>query len=391
MTLRGCKQTMNIFVPEPFAESACLSTILARAAGDASARPATLGDHAVMEDDRGIGVGLVRSRGARSGGVVLAGCSDEDAMRLGFAMAAFGAEPVPVHVECGGNSLHALAYLPDDPRRFRNPVRMRDWTARRRALLRETLAEIVSHYGSRKLRELPALLPGIGFRALARVRGAETKALQGRVRSGLLAAADIEPAANRSAYAKYFAVEEHRLRHRRYDGTMSREVERAVLVTGDAVAVLPFDPVRQTVLLIEQFRPGARARHDPSPWLVEPVAGRCDRIEDPETTARRELREEAGLEAGRLMALPGHYASPGTSTEFLTPFIAEADLSRAGGGVHGVADENEDIRSVVIPLDAALAAVESGEINVGPLILCLLWLQLHRDRLTRDWTASSAA
>ena len=166
---------------------------------------------------------------------------------------------------------------------------------------------------------------------------------------------------------------------------MSPPLERSVFASGDAATVLPFDVRRDAVLLIEQFRPGAFARRDPRPWFLETVAGRCDPLENPETTARREAREEAGLELGRLERVAAYYSSPGIAAEHITAFVGEADLS-AAGGTHGVADEHEDIRAFVVPLDAALDAVATGEINNAPLLVTLLWLARHRGRLAAAWT-----
>ena len=98
-------------------------------------------------------------------------------------------------------------------------------------------------------------------------------------------------------------------------------LDRAVFTSGDAVTVLPFDPRAGTVLLIEQFRAGPYARRDPRPWCIEAVAGRCDRPEPPEATARREAREEAGLELGRLERIAGYYPSPGIAAEYITAFV----------------------------------------------------------------------
>ena len=55
-------------------------------------------------------------------------------------------------------------------------------------------------------------------------------------------------------FAGFFAVEEQGLRFRRFDGTLSDPVNREAFVSGDAVTVLPYDPVRDRVLLVEQFR-----------------------------------------------------------------------------------------------------------------------------------------
>jgi nudix-type nucleoside diphosphatase (YffH/AdpP family) len=141
-------------------------------------------------------------------------------------------------------------------------------------------------------------------------------------------------------------------------------------------------------MLIEQFRIGPYERNDPCPWLLEPVAGRIDGGETGETTAVREAVEEAGLKLDRVERIAGYYPSPGCSSEFLESFVGIADLPDGIEGLGGVADEQEDIRSHVLPFEAALRLVETGEANNGPLILSLLWLQRERSRLRNAATAS---
>jgi nudix-type nucleoside diphosphatase (YffH/AdpP family) len=225
----------------------------------------------------------------------------------------------------------------------------------------------------------------MSYRALARVR-ARGDAAPVRARSGFAAAEAVETLGLARPYARYFGVEEHRLRHRRFDGRMSAPLDRAVFASGDAVTVLPFDPGRRRVLLIEQFRAGPFARRDPHPWCLEAIAGRCDAGEGPEATARREAREEAALALGRIERIAGYYTSPGTMTEHITAFVAEAELDRAGG-VFGLPEEDEDIRVLVMGLDAAMALVRLGEVNNAPLLLSLLWLAAEADRLAAAWAA----
>jgi nudix-type nucleoside diphosphatase (YffH/AdpP family) len=196
--------------------------------------------------------------------------------------------------------------------------------------------------------------------------------------------ADVEPVSRGFGYARFLAVEDHVLRHRRFDGAMSAPLVRAVLASGDAATVLPFDPARGRVLLVEQVRAGPFARRDPHPWTLEAVAGRCDGMEPPEETARREAREEAGVELGRLERIAGFYPTPGIAAEFITAFIGEADLG-ADGGVHGLAAEDEDIRTIVVPLARAFAALASGEVSNAPLLVSLLWLQRHHRKLAAGW------
>jgi nudix-type nucleoside diphosphatase (YffH/AdpP family) len=364
----------DLFLHAPLCEADLLACILGPDLPPL--RPAALADHAVTTDARGLRLALVPAPGAAAPGALLAAAAAARA-RIDFAMAAFGAARAPVRPAEG--PAEAYRFAPEDaPDR---PWSEAGWPDEGRARLREVLVEVMGHFGRREARELPALLHGIAVRALGRARGPASAA---PVRLGAgLAAADVVPIGREFSYARHFGMEEHRLRHRRFDGAMSDPLDRAVFTSGDAVTVLPFDPRAGTVLLIEQFRAGPHARRDPRPWCLEAVAGRCDALEPPEATARREAREEAGLELGRLERIAAYYPSPGIISEFITAFVGEADLAGAGG-IHGLPDEHEDIRALVVPLDAALEAA-AGEVNNAPLLISLLWLARHGDRLRRAW------
>lgn len=187
--------------------------------------------------------------------------------------------------------------------------------------------------------------------------------------------------AKRQVYARFFAVEEFDLRFRRFDGRLSDTINRATFVSGDAVTVLPYDPVRDRVLLVEQFRAGPFARGDRNAWSLEAIAGRIDPGETPEDCAHREAEEEAGLRLGALFKVAAYYPSPGAKTEFLYSYVGFADLPDGAAGVHGVEDEAEDIRGHIIAFDQLMALVGTGEVGNGPLVLTALWLERERDRL----------
>jgi len=186
------------------------------------------------------------------------------------------------------------------------------------------------------------------------------------------------------AYDGYFTIIRYRLRHTLFSGGMSRELVRELFERGHAVAVLPYDPARGQVVLIEQFRIGALEVLS-HPWLLEPVAGIIEPGESAEAVARREALEEAGLELLDLMPACEYFASPGGSTETCQVFIGKVDAIRAGG-VHGLADEGEDIRVHVMALDEALHAIDQRRIRVASTIVALQWLALHRAEIEARWT-----
>jgi nudix-type nucleoside diphosphatase (YffH/AdpP family) len=355
-----------VFLHAPLARPEIAARVLGAAP---TGRPARLGDHVLRAGASGGLPLLLPGPGPELEGVSVA--LDGTALaRLDFALAAFGGLRVPVEgMEICAARDGAVMEPPD-------------CSEEAAAHLAETLDELMDHFGQVAAADLPRLMSGLPARALARVRG-RSGAAPHALRLAR-APSDVTPLAVARPYAAFFGIEEHRLAHRRFDGTMTVPLDRAVFVSGDAVTVLPYDPRRDAVLLIEQFRAGPFARRDPLPWCLEAVAGRCDPGERPEDTARREAVEEAGLTLGRMERIAAYYTTPGCAAEFLTSFVAEADLSAAGGN-HGLADEHEDIRTVVLARERAQALVATGEVNNAPLLISLMWLQAHHDRLSRDW------
>ena len=191
----------------------------------------------------------------------------------------------------------------------------------------------------------------------------------------------VEVLARRHPHLGFFALEELELTHPRFDGSQSARLLREVFVAGDAVTVLPYDPLRDRVLLIEQFRMGPFGRGDPLPWQLEAIAGRIDPGETPEAAARREAVEEAGLTLGALEKVAEYYPTPGAVTEYLYSYVALCDLPDGVAGVFGAAAEAEDIRGQLVPFDRLLEAMAAGEIGNAPLLLTVLWLQRERERL----------
>ena len=190
------------------------------------------------------------------------------------------------------------------------------------------------------------------------------------------------------AYDGHFKIIRHRLRHQLFAGGMSRELMREVFERGHAVAVLPFDPARNQVVLIEQFRIGALGVAD-DPWLLEPVAGIIESGESAPEVARREVAEEAGLELLDLVPACTYFVSPGGSTETCQVFIGRIDAAGAGG-IFGRADEGEDIKVRVVALDTALDWLREGRPHAATTIVALQWLALHRPELEERWSTGGA-
>ena len=227
--------------------------------------------------------------------------------------------------------------------------------------------------------EFDAAYPTMVSRAQARLRARAH--LAPAVVRGSHRREDIELLEVRRPYTRYFAVEEQDLRFPKFSGGMSAPVSRAAFIGGDAVTVLPYDPVRDRVLLIEQFRFGPHVRHDPRPWLLEPIAGRIDLGEAPEDTARREAVEEARLTIGDLHEIGRYYPSPGTLAEYLISYVGIADLSDGAAVIAGEETEAEDIKGHLVSFETLMDLVASGEAANAPLILSAQWIALNRESL----------
>lgn len=194
-------------------------------------------------------------------------------------------------------------------------------------------------------------------------------------------AGDVAIASRSQPYEGFFAVEEQELRHRRFDGGLSAPLHRTAFVSGDVVTVLPYDPARDRVLLVEQFRFAPHVRGDANPWKLEAIAGRIDVGEAPEQAARREAREEAGLVLDQLVPIATYYPSPGAFVEYIYSYLAVVDLPDSAAGQFGLAEEAEDIRAHLVPFDRLLDLCLSGEIDNAPLMLSALWLSGQRGAL----------
>lgn len=188
-----------------------------------------------------------------------------------------------------------------------------------------------------------------------------------------------------TVFSGYFQVDRYRLRHRLHDGGWSDELVREMFERGHAVAVLPYDPATDVVVLIEQFRLGAFAA-GLHPWQIEAVAGMIEVGETPEDLARREAAEEAGLEILDLIPALTFLNSSGAMSQTTATFIGRVDASGAGG-VFGLDDEGEDILVRPMPLSNAMDLLNWGRIPDAQTVVCLQWLALNRDRVRADWGA----
>lgn len=180
-----------------------------------------------------------------------------------------------------------------------------------------------------------------------------------------------------------FPLQQIKFRHRRFDGAMSGVRTWELWRRGRAAAMLPYDPVRDVFVLIEQFRlPALAAGLDPV--MREAPAGLCDPGEDAEATIRRELQEETGMTASDVVKIGDYLLTPGGADERCALFVGRVDAPETPGSF-GLARENEDIRLVVQPALAAVEDALAGRTPNSVLAIGLLWFASRRGQVRRQW------
>ena len=187
-------------------------------------------------------------------------------------------------------------------------------------------------------------------------------------------------------YQGFFRLERYHLRHHKFSGGWSRPFTRELLERGHAAAVLPYDPQTDNVVLIEQFRVGA-LNAPGGAWLLEIIAGIIDVGETPQQVVFREAVEEAGCHITELVPLYDYLVSPGGTSEQIALFCGKTDTTKvADGTIHGLANEDEDIRVHVMALSKALTLLSSGAVKSASAIIALQWLALNREAIRLRWS-----
>ncbi len=182
-----------------------------------------------------------------------------------------------------------------------------------------------------------------------------------------------------------FPLQRVKFRFTRFDGAESGILTWELWRRGSGVAVLPYDPARDAVALIQQFRlPALAAGLDPV--MCECAAGLLEAGEDPLEAAKRECEEETGLRPDRFEQVGRFMLMQGGCDEILHMYAARVSLPPPGeAGTHGLQSEHEDIKVTVLPAEQAFALLDDGKVENATAAICLYWLRTHRDRLRREW------
>jgi ADP-ribose pyrophosphatase len=196
-------------------------------------------------------------------------------------------------------------------------------------------------------------------------------------------ARDVRLLDEETAWSGHFSMRRLTLQHRRFAGGWSEPLVREVFHRGDAVGVLPYEPETDTVLMIEQFRPGA-LRADDSPWMLELIAGVVEEGESDEDVIHREAMEEAACEVSELEPIATVFPSAGACTEQVRLFCGRMSKI-APGGIHGLQEEGEDILVHSVSRADALQMLADNRIPNGHTLIALQWLHIHGESLRERW------
>ncbi|MGB0835483.1 MAG: NUDIX domain-containing protein [Psychrobium sp.] len=196
---------------------------------------------------------------------------------------------------------------------------------------------------------------------------------------------DVNVVKKEVVFQGYFRMLKYYFTHALFGGGTSEIVERELFERDTAVAVIPYDPVRDQIVMVEQIRVGA-FEHDVNPWMVELVAGMIEEGEEADEVAKRELFEETGLECQRLEKLFSYLVSPGGTSERIDLYIAHVDASKAAA-IAGLESESEDIRTLVMDVNCALEQLSKAKFQNGVTIVGLQWLALNHQKMKDKWAS----
>ncbi|WP_170569787.1 NUDIX domain-containing protein [Ruegeria atlantica] len=354
-----------------------LECVLGRTLSHLEFSRASLPDHAVYGVKAEAFPMIVEQKGSNAEGVLVQGLGSEDLKRLAYYEGGFEYDLSPQIVEQeDGTRSEARVFYPEPG--LWSPDKLwslGDWVREWAEVVVVAAQEEMAYYGKVDASAIARNFSPIRTRAWAKL--AARKRQTGDARD---TEKDVIVQSHKRAYINYFGVEELEVQHRQHDGTMGPVLNRSGLMQGAAVVVLPYDPVRDAVLLVEQFRAPVFLIDDPEPWMWEPVAGMIDPGETPEQTAYREALEEAHVTLDSLEYAGGAYSSSGSSTEYVYLYVGLGDLVRTIDN-GGLASEGEDIRTQIMPFDTFMQKADNNEFKDLPLLLLANWLARHRDRL----------
>ena len=323
---------------------------------------------------------MVPKEGSEAHGLVLKNLSDVDVERLNYYELGFDYVLSPTYVETNVGPAEASAYFCNNSdMATKKSWSYDDWLSDHSEVQYIAAKEFLDFFDTKYGDTAQAMYNKIFKRA--EVYANEAANLSKVIENGPENSIYIQVENIQREYLGFFALNQINLKYSQFNGGISELKNRVILMGSEASLILPYDPVLDKVLLVEQFRIGPFCRGDRAPWVFEPVAGIIEVGETPDEAAKREVFEEAGLEVTQLVKMGSGYPNPGEATSYFYNYIAIVDLSEYSPGIYGAKNEGEDIRTHVIDFNTVLNWSVSNKLRVLPLNTMVLWLALNKLKL----------
>jgi len=179
----------------------------------------------------------------------------------------------------------------------------------------------------------------------------------------------------KNLYSGFFNLNKYEFIHEKHDGDWTDKVEREIFSGAHVSTLLPYDPIKKEIILIQQFRAGVLSRYD-NDYLYEIVAGIIDENEKPEETAKRECLEETGCEVKKIIPIQAYFPAPASSESYYHLFLGEIN-SFDGERIKGLEDENEDILVKSFKIENVRNMLKEKKIKNGLTLIALQWFFLE--------------
>ena len=180
-------------------------------------------------------------------------------------------------------------------------------------------------------------------------------------------------------YSGFYSLNKYEFIHQKHDGEWTDKVQREVFSGAHVSTLLPYDPIKKEIVLIQQFRAGVISRYDDD-YLYEIVAGIIEEGENAEETAKRECLEETGCEVKKITPIQGYFPAPGSSESYYELFLGEI-ISFDGVRIKGLESENENILVKSFKINEVKEMLKNNQITNGSTLITLQWffLEYYKD------------
>jgi ADP-ribose pyrophosphatase len=179
----------------------------------------------------------------------------------------------------------------------------------------------------------------------------------------------------KNLYSGFFSLNKYEFTHKKHNGEWTSNVYREIFSGAHVSTLLPYDPIKKEIILIQQFRAGVLSRYDED-YLLEIVAGIIDVGEKPEETAKRECFEETGCEVKKIHPIQSYFPAPGSSESYYHLYLGEIQTFD-GERIRGLEKENEDILVKSFKIDEVRQMLKEKKIINGLTLVALQWFFLE--------------